>query len=237
MKTWQKATHKDIEKLVQDGKVIILSLGTIEAHGAHLPLGTDAYIAKRFARDIAKKTNSVLGPNLLFGPCETLLSFAGTITIKEKTLFLLLKDILDSIFQHGFKKVLIVNGHGGNTIVLEKICAHYGKTTEGSKVFFKSWYDVKFARNLKKKDKTYRGDHADRLETEIMLAINRNLVSPNLAVDDLVKWPLGWEKLDDYSQLMKNAVDGFPTKALLEKSVKNYETILKEMIKELRFLK
>lgn len=233
MKTWQEATYKDIEKLTRN-KTIILSLGTIEAHGAHLPLGTDAFIARKFASNVAEKTNSILGPSLLFGPCETLLNFVGTINISEKTLFVLLKDILDSIFHHGFKRVFIINGHGGNVIVLEDICTHYKKNKVGVKVFFKSWYNVKFAENLRKSDKTYKGDHADRLETEMMFAINKSLVRFDLAVDDLIKWPLNWEQLDDYSQLMKNAVDGFPSRASLAKSGKIYKMILEELIKELK---
>jgi len=154
-----------------------------------------------------------------------MLSFPGTITISEKTCQYLVEDIVNSLIYQGFNNILLLNGHGGNDVVLTRLTSKYSNTVNINSC---NWYDLNFLIRLKKKDKTYLGDHADRLETEIMLAINKKMVKMNLAIDDMPNWSSDYENLTDYSKIMKFAVEGYPTKAsekrgilLLEKIISN----------------
>ena len=75
------------------------------------PLGLDTYVAIALAEDVAKKTGILTTPPIWFGDSTHHLGFAGTISIKTETLTEYLKDVIRSLAKHGFKKIMILNGH------------------------------------------------------------------------------------------------------------------------------
>jgi creatinine amidohydrolase len=94
--------------------VVILGIGSIEQHGPHLPLGTDTLGARHFIHEVAKKTNSVC-----FHPCWPGYSyhhmgFKGTVTFSEETLIAVILDTISSLSEHGIKRFVMSNHHGGN---------------------------------------------------------------------------------------------------------------------------
>ena len=76
-------------------------------------------------------------------------------------------------------------------------------------------------------DATYKGDHADRAETEMMLLISKRLVKLKKATDDLPIWPEDFEKLNDYSEIVTQAVEGFPSKSQISTSYMLYRKIIR----------
>lgn len=108
-------TYRDVEKLIKEGhNKLLIPVGTIEAHGPHLPLGTDALIPEIIADEIAKDLKALIAPTIYYGITSTLLRFSGTSTLTNETLKRLLMEIIDSYRNHGFKIFVILNGHGGN---------------------------------------------------------------------------------------------------------------------------
>jgi len=95
---------------------------------------------------------------------------------------------------------------------LARIVNKYSKEV---KIKAKNWYDLEFIKKIKQNNASYCGDHADRLETEIMLAINKQKVRMELAIDDMPIWPKDTKNLTDYSKIMTYAVEGYPTKSTL----------------------
>lgn len=231
IKQWEYLSFDEIGRL-DKRQIVFLPIGTIEAHGKHLPVASDSIIANGLTQHICLKYRGILGPLINFGPCETLLKFPGTITISEHTSELLLKDIATSIIYHGFKKLCIINGHGGNIssikLVVKRLEHHYPDL----KIMFINWYDMPSLVKLKQTDLTYRGDHADRAETEMMLLITKKLVKLEKTVDDLPTWPNNFEGLDDYSHIMKYAVEGFPSKSRLSSAKKLFKSIVNDLDKQ-----
>ena len=91
-----------------------LPLGCTEQH-AYLSLSTDSILAERLAVEAAEPLGIPVFPVLAYGITPHFRAFPGTITLRVETYMLVLREILDAMSEHGFKQILIVNGHGGNT--------------------------------------------------------------------------------------------------------------------------
>ena len=91
----------------------VLPIGSTEQH-AYLSLSTDSILAERVSIEAADSISVAVFPVLAYGLTPYFMAYPGTITLSESTYFSLLADILNSLVQHGFKRIVIVNGHGGN---------------------------------------------------------------------------------------------------------------------------
>ncbi|WP_431896279.1 creatininase family protein [Nonomuraea sp. bgisy101] len=96
--------------------IALLPIGSTEQHGRHLTYDTDFAIAEAFARRLAGDLGetAVLCPGLPYGLSEHHLGFAGTLTLRPATLLGVLSDVAESLAQAGIRRVVVVNGHGGN---------------------------------------------------------------------------------------------------------------------------
>jgi len=157
-------------------KVALLPIGSTEAHGYHLPYGSDAFHSTAIAERISSKAwqegcKVLLLPTISFGVQGNTMGYPLTINVSQSVLDSLVGDIVRSLEQHGIRKLLIVNGHGGNDFkpVLRSL---YGKT----KVFVSltDWWKVGSDRTKDIFENT--GEHADELETSVDLAIVGHLV-------------------------------------------------------------
>jgi creatinine amidohydrolase len=112
-KTWlQDFRSQEIEEFIKKGNdLILIPVGSLEQHGRNLPLGTDSFVAIRLAEDVARKSKTILTPPLWFGWSNHHMGYSGTITLQAETLIKVVEDICMSLIQHGFRKLLIINGH------------------------------------------------------------------------------------------------------------------------------
>jgi creatinine amidohydrolase len=105
-----------IEDYLKGDDRIILVLGACEQHG-YLSLMTDALIPMALADTASDETGVLIAPPLNFGCSPYFLSYPGTISLRLHTYLDVVEDILRSLYSTGFRKVMILNGHGGNTPV------------------------------------------------------------------------------------------------------------------------
>lgn len=115
---WEELTSKDIGAVDKETTVVIVPIGSIEVHGPHLPLGTDTMIIYYIALKAAEKERAIVLPPLYYAYVPENRHFPGTISLKSETFMKLLEDIVEEVYRQGFKKILILNGHGGNKRVL-----------------------------------------------------------------------------------------------------------------------
>jgi len=111
---WEHLTSTEFAEAVRSTRVCILTLGVLEKHSEHLPLGTDYLNAHRVACLAAEKEPAVVFPPFYFGQIYEARCFPGALTIAPTLLLELLQGVLDEIGRNGFKKVILYNGHGGN---------------------------------------------------------------------------------------------------------------------------
>lgn len=100
------------EYLMRDDRAVV-PLGSTEQH-AYLSLMVDALIPERLAREIAEPLGIPVFPALPFGLSPYFSAFPGTVSLRVHTYALLIRDILDSLARGGFRRILLLNGHGGN---------------------------------------------------------------------------------------------------------------------------
>jgi len=114
-------------------EVAVLPIGATEVHGMHLPFGVDTYnvedIARRGAeRALAQGAEVLVLPAIPYGMDANLMDFPYTIDIRPATLMALIGDVVRSVAVHGIRKAMLLNGHGGNTGVVEAAARElYGK--------------------------------------------------------------------------------------------------------------
>jgi creatinine amidohydrolase len=103
-----------VESYLQHDDRIILITGSTEQH-AYLSLLTDIEIPVHIANAVAQKTNVLVAPPFNFGVADFFMQYPGTVTLRPSTFSAVLVDIIGSLARHGFKRFLILNGHGGNS--------------------------------------------------------------------------------------------------------------------------
>ena len=101
-------------------RLALLPVGSCEQHGPHMTLDTDLAIAEALARRLANDLGEValLCPSVGYGLSEHHLGFPGTLTLRPETFIGLTSDIVESLARWGLRRVLVVNGHGGNVDAL-----------------------------------------------------------------------------------------------------------------------
>lgn len=115
---WEQLTSTDFAAAVRETGVCILTFGVIEKHSEHLPLGTDYLNGHRLASLAAEREPAVVFPPFYFGQIYEARCFPGTITLKPTLLLELIFAVLDEIGRNGFKKIILLNAHGGNAHLL-----------------------------------------------------------------------------------------------------------------------
>jgi creatinine amidohydrolase len=109
-------TWEMVETLVKSEKRAVLPLGSIEQHGK-LSLAVDYILAQKVAIDAAEPLNVPVYPALPYGVAPYFAAYPGTVTLRMETYMRVVEDILDNMYRSGHRKILIVNGHGGNSFI------------------------------------------------------------------------------------------------------------------------
>lgn len=118
---WMYRTSGDLQELLEESNgVCLLPIGCVEKHGPHLPLGTDSFAGDALAYAASQIETVCVFPPFIFGDlCGAAPGMPhGTVTLPEETMLLLLEQLCDQISRAGFRKILLVNAHGGNTPLL-----------------------------------------------------------------------------------------------------------------------
>lgn len=182
MRELHKMTWIEAKELIRRSvDTFILPIGTIEPHGTHLPLGTDAFIPTALAKEVAERVDAFVLPPVYYGVTKSLHGYTGSIRISPHILEGLIYDILSSMHFHGLKLGVIFNGHGGSE-----------QTLAVDRVAYRAWSELKlpvmvvewwtFAREKEITEKVFgkEGGHAGTDETACILARYPELVKRDL---------------------------------------------------------
>jgi creatinine amidohydrolase len=118
----------------------VLPLGSTEQH-AYLSLSVDSILAERLAVEAAEPLGVAVFPVLAYGITPYFRGFPGTVTVRVQTYLALVRDLLDSIAEHGFKRILIVNGHGGN-VPAQGLVGEWLADHPGMRIKFHNWWNA-----------------------------------------------------------------------------------------------
>jgi len=236
---WAELTWPEAEKRFQEVDIALLPVGSIEQHGPHLPLDTDAFDADYLARRVAAACSNpkpLVLPLIPYGISYHHAGFPGTVSIGNDTLSRLVYDVGMSAAQNGIKKLVIINAHGGNGPALNFaaqminrdarifVCVDTGETS-----------DV----DVNKLIETPNDVHAGEIETSTSLAVRPHLVRMDKAgkkipafssryLDFSSKRAVSW-----YGRTKKislTGVMGDPTKASAQKGKDIWEMMIAHLV-------
>jgi creatinine amidohydrolase len=109
LSTWQ-----DVEEYLRSSDGVIVPIGSVEQHGPNGLIGTDHLCAEVVAKGVGDAVGAAVAPTLAYGMSQHHLGFACSATLRPSTLLLVVRDVVQSLALHGFRKFLFINGHGGN---------------------------------------------------------------------------------------------------------------------------
>ena len=224
----------EFRKLIKSKKpTIIIPVGSLEQHGAHLPITTDSDIVTEIASRLAKKCDFIVFPTISYGVSKEHDPLVN-ISLESSTLWNIIGDIDRSVVKNKLKSVIILNGHHGNAIslklaerktILRRTLARMRKIR-----FYSYWHFMK-----------REFDHAGFVETSIMLAISdkvkmkkakKGLITKGMSEKEIQRIKKLSTQPSGFPQVAKNGVWGDPTSATKKDGEKFLEEIVRNLAKE-----
>jgi creatinine amidohydrolase len=181
--SYDELTAPDFVKAVkQSSGVCLLPLGILEKHGPHLPLGTDIFECRKIAFTAAEQEYCVVFPTYYAGQINEAKHQPGTIAYSPDLLWKMLQETCEELSRNGLKKIIIVNGHGGNNDFLRYFCmSQLNSPKDYVLVFFQPNESQDVLKKIEALRQTKTGGHADEMETSMMRFIRPDLVKSELA--------------------------------------------------------
>lgn len=243
---WGELTWRQAKARIKKMDVALLPVGSIEQHGPHLPLDTDAFDADYLAHRVAEACSDpkpLVLPPISYGVSYHHADFTGTVSISNDTLARVVYEIGMSVSQNGIRKLVIINGHGGNSPALNYaaqminrdahifVCVDTGETSNV---------------DIDKIAETPNDVHAGEIETSTGLATRPHLVQMDLAKKQVPKFSSGY--LDFTSKrgvlwyaytrkISTSGVMGDPTRASAVKGEKIWEIMIAHLVSLVEDLK
>jgi creatinine amidohydrolase len=246
---FEKLTWPEINEAVAMNKVCIVPCGAVEQHGEHLPLDVDLVCPGGVARGAGQRIPDkiLVLPIIAYGYTGHVMDFPGTINTHFETFIRQVLDVTKSLAYHGFKKIILLNGHGSNMPNLDLVARRTNLETEAECMLMAWWHLLSIDKNFLPswRESVFPGGcaHACELETSMYLYLDEENVRKDKIKDDLASYvrdgnPYLWVDLcasgpaaltswtSSYSQM---GVIGQPSKATKEKGRRAYEEAVKQL--------
>lgn len=186
---YEEFTWPEIREAVAANRVAVLPVGTIEQHGPHLPLATDVLTSSEMSRLAVERNpgRAMLLPPVSYSFNEHHMDFPGTIAVGGETIIRYVTDIGKSLARHGFRKILLVNGHGSNVPFLDIAARNITNETEAICAMVSWWSLIPKAlfAELRESEKPGGMAHGCELETSALLHLRPDLVQMDKARKDI----------------------------------------------------
>ncbi len=172
---YEKLTWPEINEAVAAGKIPIVPVGAVEQHGPHLPLDVDMLLSTSVALAAGAKIpdKALVLPSVSYGYTGHVMDFPGTINIDYQHFIEHVLDICKSLAYHGFKKILLLNGHGSNMPNLDLVARRCNLETDAQCAFTAWWLlltvDPKFMPQWRQSEFPGGCAHACELETSVYM--------------------------------------------------------------------
>jgi creatinine amidohydrolase len=155
-------------------RTVLVPFGSLEPHGV-IPNGTDSLAPEAMARDIAVRVDALIAPTLNYGVTEAMKAYPGAISVPAATYAPFAEAVLDNLAANGFKNIIVLNGHGGNTAVLNEAATRVANARR-VRVLVVNWWTL--ADDITKAVFKQNGGHAGNNETAYMQAIVPEHIHP-----------------------------------------------------------
>jgi creatinine amidohydrolase len=240
---WQESTSPEIGALDRETTIVLLPIGSVEQHGNHMPVGTDTILAEAVANGAAAKRKGILvAPAPWYGFSPHHLSLPGTLSLNSNDMIETIERAAEGILANGFRRLVIVNGHGGNRAVMDVASANIGHRHHGkARIAALTYFALARERIAELRASEAGGmGHACEFETAMMLHVRPDLVKLDRAV---AKYPetrsaylttdlLGASRVQtylDFRDLSATGTFGDPSLATPEKGKAFFDACVAEL--------
>jgi creatinine amidohydrolase len=233
MFTWEN-TWKEIEDA--GVRTAVVTVGSTEQHGTHLPLSTDTLIAEHFARAVAERLGAYLTPSIPIGQSQDWLDFPGTLSFSPETMKGIITDIVESLVTTGFTTIIFVSIHGANVVVYQGFSESLQAKYPGIRIFtagYPFWVRENWEaiwREAYQRTGVAEMNHADEAETSLILALRPDLVGAHPTDCPLPEDP--WPNVPK-RQVYSAGSMGYPSKATKEKGERLWAELLRLAMEDL----
>ena len=164
----ENLSYPEVEEYLEKKDIILVPTGSVEQHSPYGLIGTDFITAEAVARRVAEAMHILVAPTVKYGVSPHHMAFKGTVSLTPDTMIILISDIIESLVTHGFRRIVFINGHGGNIssikIAMERLKA---RMIEGCFEVI-SWYEMEEVQQLSADLYTgQEGHHATPSEVSI----------------------------------------------------------------------
>ena len=184
---YQHHTWQELGARVREQPVVVLPIGSVEDHGRHLPLDTDNFLIWSICEEAAKRAAGeiLLLPLIPYGFETHHMDFTGTIDIRQEHLLHFVLDVTKSVAHHGFRRILIADGHGSNMPILDLVARRTILETDALCGTF-IWPSLA-REEIRRQRESGRGgmSHAGELETSVYLHLAPDKVEMDRAVKEI----------------------------------------------------
>lgn len=216
-----ESTNEEIEN--QKPFMAVQPLGSTEQHGPHLPVYTDSIIALEVSKAIAKHFKALLLPPIPYSCSIEHYNYISTVWLKPTTLRIVLKDVIEALKHHGFKVLVLVNGHGGN-FILKNIVREMNYVFKNKPITIlvdlgSPYFGIVDSEDI----------HAGKIETSLMLYLRPKLVK-KIAKDNVPNVTRDYLNYAPIDEITVSGVWGLPSSASKKYGEELFNRIVKKAI-------
>ena len=114
--TWPK-----VQAYFQENDTVLIAIGSIECHGRHMPVGTDTMIPNHLLERIEERSDVLIASTIPYGVSPSLAPYPGTIDVDAEVFYQFCLQVFESLYRHGARRFVVLNGHGGNVKTIERL--------------------------------------------------------------------------------------------------------------------
>lgn len=237
-----RMTWPEVEDILKQTDIILVPVGSTEQHGPALPVDNDAFIATEFTTRVAERLwdtqKVVVAPPISYGYSPHHMQFKGTVTLRESTLASMIVDVCTSMEKHGFKRIILINGHGGNSTAISN-ALHEMNNVVMAKIFSVNWWDLAIDKIAEVATRPVF--HACDMETSVAWFLGQRVLEdkrvdepgrkivPGFIESDMLAPPPRASVAYMMKHITESGVVGYSTKATKEKGKQIAEVVLKRL--------
>ena len=162
--TWPK-----VQAYFQENDTVLIAIGSIECHGRHMPVGTDTMIPNHLLERIEERSDVLIASTIPYGVSPSLAPYPGTIDVDAEAFYQFCLQVFESLYRHGARRFVVLNGHGGNVKTIERLGLALEK--KGCLLAMLNWWLMAWDM-----DPAWKGGHGGGEETAAILGIDPSLV-------------------------------------------------------------
>jgi creatinine amidohydrolase len=186
-------TYEEAAVAFRETDTALISTGSIEQHGPACALGLDTACSWEVTQRVARLVDCVCAPPLPIGFARQWMSYAGTLMLRRSTFEAMVEDVCKSLLWHGTKRIVIINGHGRNTAILNDLALRL-KYETGALVVHIDWWKLGNVLikeiGLENPPEELPMGHGSELETSALWAVSPDYVRPDKLLKEQMSFPI-----------------------------------------------